>query len=85
MWSDRNECSDAKIRHYCDIGPASPLKYGAPFAVYGSMLDSYGAAAVSFDLAIQQRGNNGRRSPKGERLQMSVGSVQKASMPSTQR
>ncbi len=27
----------------------------------------------SFDLAVQQKGNNGRRSPKGERLRMSVG------------
>lgn len=62
---------------------SDPLKYGAPFAVYGSILDSY--AAVSFDVAIQQKGNNGRRSPKGERLRISVGSVQKASMPSTQK
>lgn len=53
------------------------LKYGAPFAAYGSILDSYGAAAVPFDLATQQKENNGRRSPKGERLRMKVGSVQK--------
>lgn len=33
---------------------------------------------LSFDLAIQQKGNNGRRSPKGERLRMSVGSLQKS-------
>lgn len=55
--------------------PSFPLKYGAPFAVYGSILDSYGAAATSFDLAVQQRGNNSGRSLKGERLRMSLGSV----------
>lgn len=55
--------------------PSFPLKYGAPFAVYGSILDSYGAATTSFDLAVQQRGNNSGRSLKGERLRMSLGSV----------
>lgn len=61
------------------------LKNGAPFAIYGFMLDSYGAAAVSFDLAIQQKGNNSTRSPKGERLQMNVESVQRASTRPAQR
>lgn len=30
--------------------------------------DSYESAVVSFDLAIQQKGNNSRRSPKGTRM-----------------
>lgn len=55
--------------------PSFPLKYGAPFAVYGSILDLYGAATTSFDLAVQQQGNNSGRSLKGERLWMSLGSV----------
>lgn len=37
---------------YSGIAPILPLKYGAPFAIYSPMLDSYGVAAAPLPLIL---------------------------------